>query len=365
MRLAEAAPKPRKKRIKASSRRVSMADVARLCGVSSATVSYVLTGRADEMRIPPGTREKILAVCDKLNYRRNYLASSLASGSTGTVGVVFANARGEFMNGLLTGIREAMGERNIESIVALSGDDLGKESRHLEMLDHRRADAIIAFPVWTPSGFGHWARFLSDPARPVVFVDMAPPGAGIHFVGIDDQRAGREAARLAIRQRATESVILQERSPAPTAADRVAGFREEWRAEGLPEPILLEVGDTAPCIDFMRSPSEGRRVFFSPVAGHLLSPLSTAHRAGKLDARHLLLSVGVAEESTFLPNEWWMLPQHPVTIGREAASMVLALRAGGASTAKRLVPSNWVCNSSTEWLSRYGAASSVQIPAPH
>lgn len=346
---------PRKKRMKRSPRHVSMADVARLCGVSSATVSYVLTGRANEMRIPPSTREKVHAVCDKLSYRRNYLASSLASGRTGTVGVVFANARGEFMNGLLTGIREAMGERKIESIVALSGDDLRQESQNLEMLDHRRADAIIAFPVWTPSGFGHWSRYFSNSTRPVVFVDMAPPGEGVHCVGIDDLLAGREAAKLAIRQGATESVIVQRRSPAPTASERVAGFREVWRGGGLPEPMLIDVGDTASCIQALTAPSSGLRAFFSPVAGDLLAPLVAAYQAGSLDNRHLIISVGEAEESTFLPNQWWMLPQHPITIGREAASMVLALRTHAETPVRRVLDSRWICNTSPEWLSRYEA----------
>src|SRR5438309_1323058 len=65
---------------------VTMQDVAKEAGVSSATVSYVLTRRRG-ITISPSTREKVLQAARRLNYRHNALAADLARGTTRMVGV--------------------------------------------------------------------------------------------------------------------------------------------------------------------------------------------------------------------------------------------------------------------------------------
>ena len=62
-------------------------DIARLSGVSTATVSYVLSGRKG-VRISQQTREKVLEAARRLHYRRNALATALRKGRTNTLGIV-------------------------------------------------------------------------------------------------------------------------------------------------------------------------------------------------------------------------------------------------------------------------------------
>ena len=54
-------------------------DIAKLSGISAATVSYVINGRGDEKRISKQTQEKVLAVAERLNYRPNITARQLKS----------------------------------------------------------------------------------------------------------------------------------------------------------------------------------------------------------------------------------------------------------------------------------------------
>lgn len=57
-------------------------DIAKLSGISAATVSYVINGRGDEKRISKQTQEKVLAVAERLNYKPNVTARQLkVSGS--------------------------------------------------------------------------------------------------------------------------------------------------------------------------------------------------------------------------------------------------------------------------------------------
>ena len=68
-------------------RRPRQADIARLAGVSQATVSYVLNGRTDRPVIPQQTQERVLAAARELGYVANPSARSLAGGSNRLIGV--------------------------------------------------------------------------------------------------------------------------------------------------------------------------------------------------------------------------------------------------------------------------------------
>ncbi|MDU1684094.1 LacI family DNA-binding transcriptional regulator, partial [Varibaculum cambriense] len=67
-------------------RRVKMSDVAKLAGVSTATVSIVLGGAND--RIPERTASKVRAAAEQLDYVPQAAARALRSGSSGLVGFI-------------------------------------------------------------------------------------------------------------------------------------------------------------------------------------------------------------------------------------------------------------------------------------
>ena len=62
-------------------RRATSSDVARLAGVSRATVSYVLNGRADQS-IPEATRDRVLAAAAELAYVPNAASRALRAGES-------------------------------------------------------------------------------------------------------------------------------------------------------------------------------------------------------------------------------------------------------------------------------------------
>ena len=68
-------------------RRTTLRDVARVANVSTATVSYVLSGRRDggDPGISPATTQRVLAAAEKLNYRPNTSARSIRTGRSGVI----------------------------------------------------------------------------------------------------------------------------------------------------------------------------------------------------------------------------------------------------------------------------------------
>ena len=75
----------------APSRRPTSRDVAAAAGVSRATVSYVLNGADEKHRITPATRDRVLAVAQRLGYEPNAVALALRAGRTQIVLVEFPN----------------------------------------------------------------------------------------------------------------------------------------------------------------------------------------------------------------------------------------------------------------------------------
>lgn len=69
--------------------KVTAKDVALKAGVSVATVSYVLNGRADQ-KISPETKKKVLQIANLLNYVPSYAAKSLATGRNNAIGISYA-----------------------------------------------------------------------------------------------------------------------------------------------------------------------------------------------------------------------------------------------------------------------------------
>ena len=72
-------------------RRPTSRDVAAAAGVSRATVSYVLNGADQKHRITPATRDRVLAVAQRLGYEPNAVALALRAGRTEIVLIEFPN----------------------------------------------------------------------------------------------------------------------------------------------------------------------------------------------------------------------------------------------------------------------------------
>jgi DNA-binding LacI/PurR family transcriptional regulator len=92
---------------------VTMNDIAARAEVSRSTVSYVLNGRAAEIRIPDATQQRVLEIASELGYRHNALARSVAGGKSHMIGFVTEEPSGdvEFKSSVMVGVIETAAER--------------------------------------------------------------------------------------------------------------------------------------------------------------------------------------------------------------------------------------------------------------
>lgn len=119
---------------------VTVADVARHAGVSLGTVSKALNGRG---QLRAETREKVIASATALGFEPNFVAQSLISGRTYTVGVLTTDNIGRFTIPLLAGAEDVLGPGRMSMLLCESRGDLIREQHYLRTLLSRRVDGII------------------------------------------------------------------------------------------------------------------------------------------------------------------------------------------------------------------------------
>lgn len=117
----------------------SIRDVAKLAGVSTATVSRALNKATI---VSPATRDAVLNAANEVGYRINHSARSLRLQQTGAIAVLIPNVGNPFFSNILGGIESVMTQSNINVLVL----DTKGESSPVDVADYltsQRADGII------------------------------------------------------------------------------------------------------------------------------------------------------------------------------------------------------------------------------
>src|SRR4051812_27846791 len=102
-------------------KRPTQADVARLAGVTQATVSFVLSD-SSAISVPAETRQRILDAVETLGYRPNALARGLASGSSSLVAVTVPGVS-DFYSEVVHGIEDVARRSGYSVIISTTNDD--------------------------------------------------------------------------------------------------------------------------------------------------------------------------------------------------------------------------------------------------
>lgn len=121
-------------------RTATLADVARLAGVSISTASKALNGRS---HVRAETRQRVLGAAEQLSFSPNTLARSLLAGRTGTVGLLTSDLEGRFSIPILMGAEDAFGAGKVNVFLCDARDDTIREQHHVQALLNRRVDGLI------------------------------------------------------------------------------------------------------------------------------------------------------------------------------------------------------------------------------
>ena len=129
----------------------SINDVARLAGVSPATVSNVLTGRKP---VSAKLVKKVQPRIKALDYRTDPLASMLRSGEAKIIAVVVPDLDNPFFTSVVSAVEQCLGPESYEVIVASSHGEEEDEKSRLKAILAWRPAGLIVIPCSDGTGAG-------------------------------------------------------------------------------------------------------------------------------------------------------------------------------------------------------------------
>ncbi|MEM9437725.1 MAG: LacI family DNA-binding transcriptional regulator [Pseudomonadota bacterium] len=202
----------------------TLKEVAALAGVSRSAVSRCFTEGAS---VSPATRAKILKAADQLGYRPNALASSLTTGRTKLIGLISDNFHNPIFLEVFDHFTRELQSRGLRPLlVNLSGET--DPANSLRLLQQYSVDAAIVASSTLPVSF---AESFAAAGVPVVHSfgrHTARPK--VNTVGIDNQEAGRLAAKALLARGYTKIAMLAGPESATSTQDRLYGFLNELKS---------------------------------------------------------------------------------------------------------------------------------------
>ena len=213
---------------------VTLADVARVAGVSLATASRVL--HPGSRRPNEELRVRVTQAAEDLQYAPNAHAQAVARGRTDVVGLVVHDISDPYFSSIAAGVLRAADEVNLIVTIADTRHDLGHEVRYVAALRRQRAQAIIV------------AGSRSQDRRTTELLDreltaFQREGGRVsmisqHHLDVDtvlvENRAGARALALALHCRGYRTfAVLAGPASQQTAFDRLSGFRAGLATRGV------------------------------------------------------------------------------------------------------------------------------------
>jgi LacI family transcriptional regulator len=215
---------------------VTIRDVARLAGVSTASVSRVL---AAPEQVRAETRRRVQAAAAQLGYRPNRIAQSLSTGRTGNIGLLVPDIANPFFPTIVKAAQARA--RELDSAVFIADTD---EDPVLEVaLIRQLAKQVDGFLLCAARAADEDLRSLSDGTPVVILNRRVGPIPSVIFDNFD-----------AARQAVTHLVALGHRRIAFIAGPRTSWVNRERRrglraAAAAAGVDLVEIGNVSPTLD--------------------------------------------------------------------------------------------------------------------
>jgi LacI family transcriptional regulator len=220
--------------------RVSIKDIAREVGVSTAAVSLVLNGKDENGRIGKEMSEKIHQKAKEMNYEPNNLARGLRMGRSNTVGLIVADISNLFFANLAFHIQEQAEKYGYSVIITNTNESDLKMEKMINVLKSRQVDGFIIIPT------EHGDKYIADLLKhriPVVLIDRFFPHLRVSSVTVDNYSAARGALEKMIRQGCRNIGMLAYQTALQHMQDRKRGYVDVMKEHRMFNPALLkEIG---------------------------------------------------------------------------------------------------------------------------
>ncbi|NDL65817.1 HTH-type transcriptional regulator GalS [Acerihabitans arboris] len=206
---------------------ITIRDVARLAGVSVATVSRVLNDSAIASK---EARDKVMKAVKELGYRPNANAQALATQISDTIGVVVMDVSDPFFGALVKAV-DTVAQRHKKNVLINNSYHQADKERHaIEVLIRQRCSALVVH-----------AKILSDEEMipfmvrepGMVLINRILPGFEHRCVGLDNVSGALMATRTLLKQGHRQIGYIGSNHPIEDERQRRQGFMQAMAEEGI------------------------------------------------------------------------------------------------------------------------------------
>ncbi|EHX3711841.1 LacI family DNA-binding transcriptional regulator, partial [Listeria monocytogenes] len=209
-------------------KKTSIKDIAKLSGVSVATVSRVIN---DNGRFSEETREKVLAVIKETNYQMNFSAKSLRMNKSFSVGILVPDISNYFFSSVVQQIEAILFDQGYSTIICNTGRNLDKEMAYLNMLESKMVDGLIVISGADEFGFKYTN---AENGIPYVCIDRQPKDKkDTIFISSNHYQGAFEATEALIHAGVKSPVIFMHSRQSSSAKERLKGFQDALKKNNI------------------------------------------------------------------------------------------------------------------------------------
>lgn len=202
-------------------------DVARLAGVSTATVSYVVNATR---QVSETTRRRVMSAVEELEYRPSAVARSLRVQRTRSIGLILPQLSNSYFTVAAHGIEEVLQQNGYSLIISESDENPKTEEKLVRVFNSLQVDGLILAPSGS-SGAGLKNAIRGD--YPTIFLDRRPAGMEGDMVLLDNYDATRKSVALLIDKGHKRIGLIVGARHFSTTRDRLRGYKAALREGGI------------------------------------------------------------------------------------------------------------------------------------
>lgn len=202
-------------------------EVSELAGVSLATVSRVMNKNAG---VSEKTRKKVLDAMDKLGYRPNAIAQSLASNRSNSIGILVSELGTDFYGTMMSGIETHLRSVEKSAIVTAGHDKEAEEREGIEFLISRRCDGLI---LHVEAVSDDYLIELSKGPVPFILLNHYIPEIAENCITLDNELGGYLATKMALDNGHKEIAYISGPLWKGDAQHRLSGFKRALTEFGI------------------------------------------------------------------------------------------------------------------------------------
>lgn len=218
-------------------KKVTIRQVADEAGVSVTTVSQILNDKGG--RFSQETRDRVLAVKERLHYVPDFNARNLILHSSKMLGVLIPDLRNPFFSSFIHGIQEYCRDATYMPMVFSANHDVKLETYYLgKFLEHSVDGLIIASASITAEAIDKLVKPLQVP---YLLFDQNQIANLADRIEVDDYNGGLLAGQHLTELGHQKMAILLPANSTINVRERLRGFKAAIKQAGLPADNLTEI----------------------------------------------------------------------------------------------------------------------------